>query len=106
MSRFVDVHLVVDSFDRQFNTWRNIARFFARTDFVMMLDIDFAPCTDFRTAVRQSKPIMDKLREGLSAFVIPAFEYKDYKEGQNQLAFPRDKRVRLTDDARRFWLIR
>jgi glycosyltransferase-like protein LARGE len=32
MQKYVDIHLVYDSFDRQFNMWRNIAKFFARTD--------------------------------------------------------------------------
>lgn len=93
MARFVDVHLVMDSFDRQFNTWRNIARLFARTDFVMMLDIDFAICTDFRHAIRASEAAMEKLREGSSAFVIPAFEYVDQETGNNNAAFPTDKTV-------------
>ncbi|KAK0460917.1 glycosyltransferase family 49 protein [Desarmillaria tabescens] len=70
MSRFVDVHLVVDFFDRQFNTWRNIARLFARTDFVMMLDIDFYLCTDFRSAIRNSRSIMAKLKEGRAALAL------------------------------------
>lgn len=91
MSRFVDVHLVVDFFDRQFNTWRNIARLFARTDFVMMLDIDFYLCTDFRTAIRNSKPIMEKLREGRAALVIPAFEYTTHEEGADYSTFPKTK---------------
>lgn len=95
MSTFVDVHLVVDSFDRQFNTWRNIARLFARTDFILMLDIDFSVCTDFRTAIRNDKKIMNKLREGRSAFVIPAFEYTRYAEGMDQSVFPRDKPVSI-----------
>lgn len=94
MSTTVDVHLVIDSFDRQFNTWRNIARLFARTDYVMMLDVDFAICTDFRTAMRSSKPLMDKLREGKAAFVIPAFEYVKHSDGTNQSTFPKDKEVR------------
>jgi glycosyltransferase-like protein LARGE len=38
MKEFVDVHVVVDKFDRQFNMWRNVARFFARTNYFMMLD--------------------------------------------------------------------
>ncbi|KAJ4493792.1 glycosyl-transferase for dystroglycan-domain-containing protein [Lentinula edodes] len=91
MARFVDVHLVMDSFDRQFNTWRNIARLFARTDFVMMLDIDFAICTDFRSAMRANRFIMDELRKGNSAFVIPAFEFVKPDEGNHQVAFPTDK---------------
>ncbi|KAE9408757.1 hypothetical protein BT96DRAFT_1100066 [Gymnopus androsaceus JB14] len=96
MARFVDVHLVMDSFDRQFNTWRNIARLFARTDFVMMLDIDFAICTDFRSAIRANQAVMDKLREGNSAFVIPAFEYVNQERGRQQSSFPTDKTTLLS----------
>ncbi|KAF9268696.1 glycosyltransferase family 49 protein [Marasmius fiardii PR-910] len=96
MARNVDVHLVIDSFDRQFNTWRNIARFFARTGYVMMLDIDFFLCTDFRDAIRASKSIMNKLREGNSAFVIPAFEYTDHSEGVDYTSFPMDKKTLLS----------
>jgi hypothetical protein len=95
MMTFVDVHLVVDAFDRQFNTWRNIARLFARTDFVMMLDIDFFPCTDFRSVIKRSSTIFDKLHDGRAALVIPAFEYVDFHEGSNYAAFPTTKRVRL-----------
>jgi len=91
--QFVDVHLVVDAFDRQFNTWRNIARLFARTDFVMMLDIDFYPCTDFRSVVKRSSTILDKLYAGSAALVIPAFEYVDFHEGTNYANFPTKKTV-------------
>ncbi|KAJ6497724.1 glycosyltransferase family 49 protein [Mycena sanguinolenta] len=91
MASNVDVHLVIDAFDRQFNTWRNIARFFARTDFVMMLDIDFSPCTDFRTALRRSKAAMEKLRSGTAAFVVPAFEYPKHTDGIDESRFPRSK---------------
>lgn len=93
MATFVDVHLVVDSFDRQFNTWRNIARFFARTEFVLMLDIDFAVCTDFRSSITKSKHLKEQLRDGWSAFVVPAFEYVKYDEGVDLANFPKDKRV-------------
>ncbi|EEB97754.1 hypothetical protein MPER_02859, partial [Moniliophthora perniciosa FA553] len=89
----VDVHLVIDFFDRQFNTWRNIARFFARTDYVMMLDIDFYLCTDFRKAIRGNGDVMKMLREGYSAFVIPAFEYLEHGEGVDYENFPKDKQV-------------
>jgi hypothetical protein len=92
-STHVDVHLIIDSFDRQFNTWRNIARLFARTSFVMMLDVDFALCTDFRTSIRSSKAVMDKLKGGRVALVVPAFEYVNRSEGMNQSTFPRDKEV-------------
>ncbi|KAF8891755.1 glycosyltransferase family 49 protein [Infundibulicybe gibba] len=96
MSMYVDVHLVVDPFDRQFNLWRNVARFFARTDFVMMLDIDFAVCTDFRSVIRADTSIMGKLREGNTAYVVPAFEYADHREGVDEEIFPKEKQVLLS----------
>jgi hypothetical protein len=101
MSTYVDVHLVIDSYDRQFNTWRNIARFFGRTDFVMMLDVDFSLCTDFRGAIRRSKAVMDKLRDGHAALVVPAFEYVKASEGADQETFPRDKTVRTVIES--YW---
>ncbi|KAI0789296.1 glycosyl-transferase for dystroglycan-domain-containing protein [Abortiporus biennis] len=83
-SKFVDIHLAFsptsppskrsrqsDGFGegaRQFNLWRNVARLFARTDFVMMLDVDFAVCTDWRNfiksglqALEQEDPFVDDL---------------------------------------------
>lgn len=32
MKQYVDIHLVYDPFERQFNMWRNVAKFFARTE--------------------------------------------------------------------------
>ncbi|KAL1741350.1 glycosyltransferase family 49 protein [Schizophyllum fasciatum] len=90
MAQHVDVHLIVDAFDRQFNTWRNVARFFARTDYVMMLDIDFSLCTDFRRDIRDSADLRARLDAGV-AFVIAAFEYSNLDEGTNQDVFPRTK---------------
>ncbi|KAH6914332.1 glycosyl-transferase for dystroglycan-domain-containing protein [Coprinopsis sp. MPI-PUGE-AT-0042] len=97
MMRYVDIHLVVDSFDRQFNTWRNIARLFARTNFVMMLDIDFYLCTDFRSTLRTNAWARRKLEEGLSAFVVPAFEYVDSREEHSFETFPVTKRELLSN---------
>ncbi|KAG2055634.1 hypothetical protein BDR06DRAFT_953974 [Suillus hirtellus] len=37
----INIHLVLTPFDRQLNTWRNAARLFTRTEFVMMLDVDY-----------------------------------------------------------------
>lgn len=93
MSTWVDVHLILDDFDRQFNMWRNVARFFARTEFVMMLDVDFAVCTDFRSRVLRSPAIMNKLRRGDAALVIPAFEFVDQYDGQDADTFPISKEV-------------
>ncbi|EAU91462.2 hypothetical protein CC1G_01951 [Coprinopsis cinerea okayama7 len=94
--RFADIHLVLDSFDRQFNTWRNIARLFARTNFVMMLDIDFYLCTDFRLTLRNNPWVRAKLEEGLSAFVIPAFEYTDPRQEKGFSTFPTTKQDLLS----------
>lgn len=93
MSTWVDVHLILDGFDRQFNMWRNVARFFARTKFVMMLDVDFAVCTDFRNRVLRSPAIMEKLRRGDAALVIPAFEFVDQQDGRDADTFPTTKEV-------------
>lgn len=93
MSEYVDVHLVLDPFERQFNLWRNIARFYARTDYVMMLDVDFAICTDFRSGILKSEAVMNKLREGRMALVVPAFEFIRQKDGLNASTFPTDKKV-------------
>jgi hypothetical protein len=98
MAAHVDVHLVLDAFDRQFNTWRNAARLFARTDFVMLLDVDFAVCTDFRSAVRASPAVLNRLREGHAAVVVPAFEFVEHADGLDLDAFPTDKKVRCASD--------
>jgi Glycosyl-transferase for dystroglycan len=112
-STYVDVHLVLSPFynsegSRQFNAWRNLARMFAKTEFVMMLDVDFVPCTDFRGFLRRAlkdsqdngmvmdqpeKDFMDRLRDGTAALVIPAFEYAKQADGVDQSRFPTDKSV-------------
>jgi hypothetical protein len=97
MSSFVDVHLVLSPFARQLNTWRNVARLFARTEFVMMLDVDFAICTDFRSHVRAGLDgeVGRSLRGGYAALVVPAFEYLNQKDGNDPDTFPGDKKVFL-----------
>ena len=110
-STYVDVHLVLSPFQmsegsRQFNAWRNFARLYARTDFVMMLDVDFVPCTDFRSFIRhnlrnyllglgvdKTYDLMERFIRGNLAFVIPAFEYAKQEDGTDPDTFPRDKTV-------------
>ncbi|KAI0719146.1 glycosyl-transferase for dystroglycan-domain-containing protein [Cerioporus squamosus] len=130
-SRYVDVHLALSPFSsalspgasssmegeggRQFNVWRNAARLFARTDFVMMLDVDFAVCTDWRGFIRDSllaassnpirhtvrtlhhgansTEIVQRLREGSVALVVPAFEHVKQEDGVDQRSFPGDKQT-------------
>lgn len=127
---YVDVHLALSPFassargeggatggddagegegGRQFNVWRNVARLFARTEFVMMLDVDFAVCTDWRGAIReavtvatasssieggQTGDVIQRMRDGAAALVVPAFEYTDLADGVDQKTFPTDKEVR------------
>lgn len=86
-----DVHLVVDAFDRQFNMWRNVAKFFARTDYVMMLDVDFWLCTPFRERILSSPSSMSLLRSGTAAFVVPAFEFTKQSDGVDPTTFPTEK---------------
>lgn len=95
MSSFVDVHLVLSPFARQLNTWRNAARLFARTEFVMMLDVDFAICTDFRSHIRTGLDgeVGRSLRDGHAALVVPAFEYLNQQDGIDPDTFPSDKKV-------------
>jgi hypothetical protein len=95
MSAYVDVHLVIDNFDRQFNMWRNVARYFARTDYIMMLDVDFVICTDFRQRILHSPQVLDKLESGHSAFVVPAFEYVKQSDGRDTTQFPDTKKQLL-----------
>lgn len=92
-----DIHLVVSPFPRAFNTWRNIARFLARTSYILLLDVDFAMCTAWRDPVRamlQSGGEMAKrMREGRAALVLPAFEYARARDGKDQMLFPSNKQV-------------
>ncbi|GAA5862442.1 hypothetical protein JCM1840_004183 [Sporobolomyces johnsonii] len=91
MKKYVDIHLVYDPFDRQFNMWRNVAKFFARTEYVMMLDVDFWLCTDFRQRMLESTEIMGRLKGGMAAFVVPAFEFHKQSDGVDPMTFPATK---------------
>lgn len=97
MKRFVDIHLVVDKFDRQFNMWRNVAKFFARTDYIMMLDVDFYLCTDFRKSLKKEPQLMELLRSGKGAIVVPAFEYVNETDGIDWNVFPKTKAELMVD---------
>ncbi|KAI9485408.1 MAG: glycosyl-transferase for dystroglycan-domain-containing protein [Benjaminiella poitrasii] len=91
MRKHVDVHVIRDEFDRELNLWRNIAKLFARTEYVLQLDIDFYPSTDIRRSVLNNPKAMELLRSGESALVIPAFEYSNQEEGLDYRTFPKNK---------------
>lgn len=91
MGEYVDLHLIIDNYDRQFNMWRNIAKLFARTDYIMMLDVDFHICTDLRQSIRSNAQVMDMLRSGRTALVVPAFEFIAQADGEDWRTFPTNK---------------
>ncbi|KAF7726329.1 hypothetical protein EC973_008909 [Apophysomyces ossiformis] len=93
MRQYVDIHLVRNQLGRQLNMWRNVAKLFARSNYVMMLDIDFYPCTDFRHSIMANPTALDLLRSGQSALVIPAFEYSKQDDGLDWRTFPTNKSV-------------
>ncbi|ORZ10662.1 glycosyl-transferase for dystroglycan-domain-containing protein [Lobosporangium transversale] len=90
LKQYVDVHVVVDRFDFQLNMWRNVARLFARTDYFLLLDVDFHICTDLRKHLQESAQAMQLLREG-SALILPAFEYTHEEDGVDSATFPKEK---------------
>lgn len=60
----------------------------------MMLDVDFWLCTDFRTRMLESPEIMARLKSGMAAFVVPAFEFHKQSDGVDPTSFPSVKEVR------------
>ncbi|KAG0302543.1 hypothetical protein BGZ97_002310 [Linnemannia gamsii] len=90
MKEFVDVHVVVDKFDRQFNMWRNVARFFARSNYFMMLDVDFHICTNLQHHLSLDPEARRLMKSGV-AVLLPAFEYVDQEDGIDSVTFPKDK---------------
>ncbi|KAI9314530.1 glycosyl-transferase for dystroglycan-domain-containing protein [Dichotomocladium elegans] len=92
MQQYVDVHLIVDTHDRQFNMWRNVAKLFAPTEYIMMLDVDFMICTDLRQSLNEYPELKDLLHQGKAAVVVPAFEYVNPSDGEDWKAFPTTKK--------------
>ena len=80
----VDVHLITSpqthrkaestTVQEQSNLHRNTARFFARTDFVMLMEADGSmPMTDVAKSFKERPQWMEKLRSG-NVFVVPGFD--------------------------------
>ncbi|KAG0344791.1 hypothetical protein BG004_004175 [Podila humilis] len=91
LRKYVDFHVVVDRFDFQLNMWRNVARLFARTNYFMLLDVDFHICTDLKKHLRENAEAMRLLRAG-SALILPAFEYTHEEDGVDSATFPKIKK--------------
>ncbi|CAO3597261.1 unnamed protein product [Absidia cylindrospora] len=75
MQHFVDLHVLIDKYERQFNMWRNLAKLYARTQYILMLDVDFLVSPSVRSVLTTLPPkTMDAVRQGAAALVLPAFE--------------------------------
>ena len=79
--------------------WRKQFPILARTTYMLLLDVDFAVCTNWRASVRAllrdgENKVARHVRDGSAALVLPAFEYVKQAEGKNQATFPKDKHVR------------
>ncbi|KAI9019846.1 glycosyl-transferase for dystroglycan-domain-containing protein [Hyaloraphidium curvatum] len=71
----VDMHLVIDKYDRQFNLWRNVARFYARSDFILQLDVDFVIPTNMARTFAEHPEYLNNIDEHRTIYVLPAFEF-------------------------------
>ncbi|KAF9428750.1 hypothetical protein BGZ94_001202 [Podila epigama] len=90
LRKYVDLHVIVDGIDLQLNMWRNVARMFARTDYFMMLDVDFHIPSSLKNHLHDDPRMQELLASG-AALVIPAFEYKVEKDPKDSKYFPDTK---------------
>lgn len=87
---WVDVHLIIEDRKLELNRWRNVARTYARTDFVLMHDIDFWVPLGLRSAL-QEPTLLAALKEGKQAFVLPCFVVQDEALATQTDRFPNSK---------------
>ncbi|KAG0274413.1 hypothetical protein BGZ95_009815 [Linnemannia exigua] len=90
LRKYVDLHVIVDGIDFQLNMWRNVARMFARTDYFMMLDVDFHIPSSLKKNLHYDPRIQQLLASG-AALVVPAFEYKEDQDPKDSKYFPETK---------------
>ncbi|KAK3823737.1 MAG: glycosyl-transferase for dystroglycan-domain-containing protein, partial [Linnemannia elongata] len=90
LRKYVDLHVIVDGVDFQLNMWRNVARMFARTDYFMMLDVDFHIPSSLKKNLHYDPRIQQLLASG-AALVVPAFEYKVEHDPKDSKYFPETK---------------
>ncbi|GJJ70232.1 hypothetical protein EMPS_02581 [Entomortierella parvispora] len=90
LRKYVDLHVIVDGVDFQLNMWRNVARMFARTDYFMMLDVDFHIPSGLKNRLHHDPHIQQLLSSG-AALVVPAFEYKEANDPKDSKFFPDNK---------------
>ena len=94
----IDIHLVTSTYAVQHNAWRNLARFLARTDWILMVDADFDLCTDLAKSLRDfrntgSTERQARMEQGGIALVVPAFEWVPEVAANAGASCPKDKEV-------------
>jgi len=83
-----DIHVVVDDLPYQFNLWRNIARMYSPSEYVIMLDVDFVPDAQLYDRLMENWEVMQRDMDNRKAFIIPAFQFK---EGHERNKIPKKK---------------
>jgi len=83
-----DIHFVVDDLPYQFNLWRNIARLYSPSEYVIMLDVDFVPDAQLYDRLMENWEVMQKDMDNKKAFIIPAFQFK---QGHERNKIPKNK---------------
>lgn len=86
----IDIHLIIDEFPRQFNYWRNVARLYARSDYIFMLDVDFAIMSPIESIVHDEL-LLNMLKDGGTALLLPALEFAGAAKSTGIEDFPRTK---------------
>ncbi|KAF9169460.1 hypothetical protein BGX21_011348 [Mortierella sp. AD011] len=90
LRKYVDLHVIVDGVDFQLNMWRNVGRMFARTDYFMMLDVDFHIPSSLKNNLHHDPRSQELLSSG-AALVVPAFEYSLEHDPKDSKYFPDTK---------------
>ncbi|KAJ3216195.1 hypothetical protein HK099_005980, partial [Clydaea vesicula] len=87
----LDLHLIIDKYPRQFNYFRNVARFFSKTELVLPLDIDFIINKNFLKHFAKNEKLKEKLKNEKAVFILPAFEFTKDLVDTKYLDFPQTK---------------
>ncbi|RUP47785.1 hypothetical protein BC936DRAFT_145335 [Jimgerdemannia flammicorona] len=96
LKRHADIHLIITpppprAVSLAHNLDRNLARLFARTEFILFTTPDMVPATDIRQTIRtHSKTFHSRLRQG-DLFVLPTFVYTADPVADQRAAIPTAK---------------
>lgn len=91
LSKHIDIHIITDNYPRQFNYWRNVARLYAQSTYILMLDVDFAVMTPVSSHILSNPLYMSMLTKGSAALILPAVEFVKSAAHYTVDQFPRSK---------------